>query len=513
MKRILLSLALLAAACTAAPPPAPADPTITRIDSGMLKGVEKNGVIAFKGVPFAAPPVGDLRWRAPAPAEKWPGVRDASAHGPICMQKMPNPDNGIGQYSASEDCLTLGVWTTRLDRNARQPVMVWIHGGGFVNGSGSAELYDGSQLARRGVVIVSINYRLGRFGAFAHPLLTKEAAGKPTANYGVMDMIASLEWVKRNAVSFGGDPNNVTIFGESAGGMAVNRLMISPKARGLFHKAIVQSGAGREIPLQLTKANSLGQPSAEATGEAFAKSIGASAATTADLRAIAADRIIAAGDPSVAEAGPAIDGVYFPVSVSEGFERNLEAPVPYLAGSNSMEWPATPATLHATLSRMMPVSPAEQDKLAQAYPDTETFAANIVGDLVFTEPALYLAKLHGANQNPVYLYRFSVVSESVRDRMKGTRHAQERQYVFDTMHTAPYPSDANDKVQAKVVGDYWAAFAKSGDPNGVGRPVWPNLTQNQGNNVLLEFTNEGPVPKLAPYPDRWKAIRERNAAK
>ncbi|MDP3737153.1 MAG: carboxylesterase family protein [Hyphomonadaceae bacterium] len=506
MKRILLSLALFAAACTGAPPPS-SDPTIARIETGQLKGVAADEVIAFKGVPFAAPPVGKLRWQAPAPAAKWTGVRSAADYGFVCMQKYPTTDNGIGRQQPSEDCLTLNVWTQTLD--GKRPVMVWIHGGGFVNGSGTAELYDGTQLAKRGVVIVTINYRMGRFGAFGHPLLTKEAAGKPTANYGMMDMIASVEWVKRNIKAFGGDPGNVTIFGESAGGLAVNRLMISPNARGLFHKAIVESGAGREVPLYLNKPNALGQPSAETTGEAFIKSLGVTAATTADLRAIPADKIITAGDPTVAEAGPAIDGALMPVSVSEGFEKGLEAPVPYLSGSNSMEWPATSATLQATLSRMMPLTQAEQDTLAKLYPDAETFAANIVGDLVFTEPALYLTTLHSRNQHRSYLYRFSVLSESVRDRMKGTRHAQERQYVFDTLHTAPYPSDANDKKQAQVVGDYWVAFAKTGDPNGVGRPVWPNATQNR-EDVLLEFTNDGPVPKVAPYPERWKAIAERN---
>jgi para-nitrobenzyl esterase len=240
--------------------------------------------VAFKGVPYAAPPVGDLRWRPPQEAAKWDDVRDATHYGAICMQKMPNPDNGIGQYPASEDCLNLNVWTPELKPGAKHAVMVWIHGGGFVNGSGNADLYDGTELAKRGVVVVTLNYRLGRLGSFAHPLLTAEAHGGPVANYGLMDSIAALEWVKRNISAFGGDPRNVTIFGESAGGMQVNRLMISPAARGLFHKAIVESGAGRDRTQRLSMTSPAGFPSAESDGAAFGKTLGVEARTVADLR-------------------------------------------------------------------------------------------------------------------------------------------------------------------------------------------------------------------------------------
>ncbi|MEQ1785338.1 MAG: carboxylesterase family protein, partial [Hyphomonadaceae bacterium] len=233
MKRLALALAVLAASCTATPAMS-SDPTIATVETGQLRALQAKGVLAFKGIPYAAPPVGSLRWKPPVAPVKWAGFRDATKYGDICMQKMPNPDNGIGQLPASEDCLTLNVFTQDLTR-AKRPVMVWIHGGGFVNGSGSAELYDGSELAKRGVVVVTINYRLGRFGSFAHPLLTKEAAGGPVANYGMLDMVASLEWVKRNIGAFGGDASNVTIFGESAGGMAVQKLMTMPLARGLFH--------------------------------------------------------------------------------------------------------------------------------------------------------------------------------------------------------------------------------------------------------------------------------------
>lgn len=187
----LLALGLLAASCGTAP--TASGPTIATTLHGQLRPLEAKGVLAFKGVPYAAAPVGNLRWKPPQPPASWQGVREATQYGDICTQIMPNPDNGIGQYPASEDCLTLNVFTQNLNASAKRPVMVWIHGGGFVNGSGSAELYDGSEFAKRGVVLVSINYRLGRFGSFAHPLLTAEAGGSPVANYGMMDMIASLE--------------------------------------------------------------------------------------------------------------------------------------------------------------------------------------------------------------------------------------------------------------------------------------------------------------------------------
>jgi para-nitrobenzyl esterase len=512
MKKLILGLLVLAAsACSGTPGPS-ADPTLARIDTGALRGVASNEVIAFKGVPFAAPPVGDLRWHPPAAPAKWIGVREAADYGNVCMQKYPNTDNGIGRQPASEDCLTLNIWTQQL--GGKRPVMLWIHGGGFVNGSGTAELYDGTQLAKRGVVLVTINYRLGRFGSFAHPLLTKEAGSQPTANYGMMDMIASLEWVKRNITAFGGDPGNVTIFGESAGGMAVQRLMTSPAAKGLFHKAIVQSGAGRE-PLQYLDKPNGALPSAESDGEAFAKSLGVEAKTTADLRAISAEKIIAAGDPSTfSGGGPVLDGKLFTMPIVEAFEKGLEAKVPYLVGYNGAEFPSTPAAVDGSLTRIAGTTSANLPQVTKTYPDPETMAAQIVGDIIFAEPARHLAGLHTKNRAleptnnfQTFLYRFNVLSPSVRNRLKGTTHAQERQYVFDTLHTSPYATDDNDKVQAQYVGDYWVAFAKIGNPNGVGRPIWPSY--NVQRDELLEFTNDGPVAKPSPYPERWKAIAER----
>ncbi len=506
MKRLAFALVLAIAACTVAP--TPSDPNIASVDTGQLRPLSAKGVLAFKGVPFAAPPLGALRWKPPAAPVKWQGIRDATQYGDICTQKMPNPDNGIGQYAASEDCLTLNVFTQDLTRNAKRPVMLWIHGGGFVNGSGSAELYDGSELAKRDVVLVSINYRLGRFGSFAHPLLTQEAAGAPLANYGLMDMIAALDWTKRNIAAFGGDPDNVTIFGESAGGMAVQRLMVSPKARGLFHKAAVQSGAGRETIVYLDKPSPRGLPSAETEGAEFIKKIGFDPKSTADLRAIPADKILNAGDPSTfSGGGPIIESHVFPVPVEEAFRAGAQAQIPYLVGYNSAEFPSKPEDLDASLTRTVRATQAELPQLVATYPDRQDMAARIVGDIVFGEPARHLAGLHSAKGQPTFLYRFDVLSPSVQGRYKGTPHAQERQYVFDTLHTSPYPTDANDAVQADFAVSYWANFAKTGDPNGAGLPAWPRYAS--ASDQLLEFTNAGPVAKASPHKARWDAIKAR----
>lgn len=275
-------------------PAGPADPKPrAAVEQGVLIGREAEGVRSFKGVPYARPPVGELRWRAPQRAEPWSGERDAGQVGAICIQPPANGDNGVGPLPMSEDCLSLNVWAPA-DQEGPLPVMVWIHGGGLNNGSGTAALYDGTNLARRGVVVVTINYRLGRLGFFDHPALAAERApGEPAANYGLMDVILALRWVKGNAAAFGGDADNVTIFGESAGGALVTRLMISEPARGLFHRAVVQSGLGRDEGTPLDRPRRDGGPSMQARGEAFAEGLGLEAATAAQLRDIPAVKLLA----------------------------------------------------------------------------------------------------------------------------------------------------------------------------------------------------------------------------
>src|ERR1700686_5682132 len=270
---------------------------IVKLPEGRLSGIVLGGVTAFRGIPYAAPPVGPLRWRPPRPAARWPGGRAARQVRAICPQAYNGADNGVGPLPMSEDCLTLNVYAPSLRPPAPLPVMFWIHGGGLVNGSGTAALYDGTELARQGVVVVTINYRPGRLGFFAHPALSRERPTEPKANFGLMDQIAALQWVQRNIRAFGGDPGNVTIFGESAGGYTVNLLMISPAARGLFHRAICESGLGRGPQVYLNRRGAHGELAGEASGAAFIRALGIVHDDPARLRALPVARILPAGRP------------------------------------------------------------------------------------------------------------------------------------------------------------------------------------------------------------------------
>jgi para-nitrobenzyl esterase len=472
----------------------PAAPTV-RIAAGVLAGARQGEVVSFKAIPYAAPPVGALRWRPPQPVKPWAGVRPADKVGAICEQVYNAKDNGVGPLPMSEDCLTLNVFAPAAARRA--PVMVWIHGGGFVNGSGTADLYDGSALARQGVVVVTLNYRLGRFGFFSHPALTAAANGEPLANYGLMDMIAALKWVQANIGKFGGDPRQITIFGESAGGFAVNDLMISPAARGLFVRAIVESGAGRETAPSLRDAEKL--------GEAFAQKAGLTNASAEQLRGLTAEQILALGDPDLTAGGGSIsDGKIMTMPPSEAFAQGLEAKVPYIVGYNNLEFPVPATGLDQRLSGFGTMTPAARERIAAAYPDKGTYAAHIVSDLIFSEPALNLARLHVAHGQPTYVYRFSVLSPAAAARLQGAPHASERQYVFRTLKASTWPTVANDETQAAAMSAYWVAFAKTGDPNGGGRPAWPRYAPAAGD--ILEFTNDGPKAVKTPMGPALDAI-------
>lgn len=501
MRRLNLAAIALAMAGAISAPAAspalaqPAAPQVT-VSGGVLAGSRDGDVLSFKGVPFAAPPLGDLRWRAPRLVKSWRGVRAADKYGAICQQNYNPGDNGVGPLPMSEDCLTLNVFTPEGAKG--QPVMVWIHGGGFVNGSGTAALYDGSALARQGVVVVTLNYRLGRFGFFAHPALTAEAKAEPVGNYGLMDMIAALEWVRANIGRFGGDPERVTIFGESAGGIAVNDLMVSPPARGLFMRAIAQSGLGRETTLPL--------PAAETSGEAFAAQVGLSKATAADLRKLTPEQILKAGEPDIrAGGGSMAEGRILPMSPADAFAKGLEAKVPYVVGWNSLEFPAPAADVEKFIGVMAAANPRVSG-LEATYPDRETYLTHVVSDLLFTEPALALAAMHAANGAPTWVYRFSVVSPAMRGVLKGAPHASERQYVFQTLKTSPWPTDANDAVQAKTISAYWAGFALNGDPNGAGRPDWPRY--DRARDQILDLSNDGPAVVTTPRRKTLDAIAE-----
>ena len=484
-----------------------------QVDQGVLVGREADGVRSFKGVPYARPPVGDLRWRAPQPAEPWSGERDAGQVGAICIQPPANGDNGVGPLPMSEDCLTLNVWTpAERPRNqiAPLPVMFWIHGGGLNNGSGTAALYDGTNLAKRGVVVVTINYRLGRLGFFAHPALADEVGGGDVlGNYGLADIIAALKWVRANAAAFGGDANNVTVFGESAGGAMVTRLMISDEARGLFHRAVVQSGLGRDKST-MTFASLDGWPSLVDRGEAFAASLGLPPdATVEQLRAVPAERFLTP-TPSFYGGDLLVSDVYdgwglVGADVEPVFAAGEEAPVPLIIGTNSAEfWWMKPSELSPYGALDDAMTDEERAAFLEAYGGQEGYDQFVLSDLVFNEPARHLARLHARNGHPTYLYRFDVVSAAMPEPHAGATHASERQYVFDNLSASPWPTAEMDQRAADAMAGYWTTFALKGNPNGDGRPAWPEF--RRAPDMLIEFSNDGPVAKPVPFAGRLDLI-------
>jgi para-nitrobenzyl esterase len=472
MRRLILPVFALALA-------SPVVAQTVKIDTGRLQGATVDAISSFKNIPYAAPPVGALRWKPPQPAARWADVRDAAHYGPLCIQ-VASKDNGVGPGPASEDCLQLNVTSPSL--KAKQPVMVWIHGGGFTNGSGTAALYDGAALAKQGVVVVTINYRLGRFGFFAHPALTKE--GGPLANYAMMDMVAGLKWVKRNISAFGGDPAQVTIFGESAGGIAINQLMLMPQARGLFARAITESGLGREPTGPLA--------AAEAKGAAFAEKLGVRADqpdAAAALRALAADEVLAAGDPNLSLGDmPIADGQMIMGSPVDGFAQGHQAKVAFIVGSNDIELPKAYGGGYTKATGGL--SQADEDQMVEAYGSREAFETRFKSDTIFTEPGRTLARLHASRGAPTWTYRFSILSAGAPKFLPGTPHAQERQYLFQNLNASPWPTDGRDQQLAKTVSAYWTSFAKTGSPNGEGRPTWPTYDDAQ---QMIDFTNDGPI--------------------
>lgn len=493
---------LTAFAMTFAPAQDPDRPMVAT-SSGPIRGVVDEGVASFKGLPYAAPPVGELRWAPPRPVQPWSATRDAATYGALCIQPPANGDPGVGPLPMSEDCLTLNVWAPVGARDL--PVMVWIHGGGYNNGSGTAALYDGAALARRDVVVVTINYRLGRLGFFDHPALAADrAADQPAANYGVMDQIAALEWVRDNAAAFGGDPRSVTIFGESAGGVAVTQLMIAPAARGLFHRAAVQSGLGRQQSAELAL-DRPGRPSAQSLGVAWARGAGLPAdVDAASLRAVPAERLLTPM-PAFYSDNLIVDGRVLTEDVIEAFEAGRQAPVPLLLGTNSAEfWWIRPADAGAYGRTDDALTEAEHDALLAAYGGPQGYDQHVVSDLIFNEPVRHLARLHARAGLPTFLYRFDVVAAGNPEPSGGATHASERPYVFETLHTLGRPVGDSDRRASALMDGYWTGFARTGDPNGAGRPAWPDVRDVP--DRLMEFTNDGPVARAMPHGDRLNLI-------
>jgi para-nitrobenzyl esterase len=483
-----------------------------KTDAGGVRGVLADGVVSFKGIPFAAPPVGDLRWRPPQPPKAWNGVREASQYGADCMQKPFPGDAAPLGVTPAEDCLYLNVWAPADFAGKKLAVMVWIYGGGFVNGGSSPAVYDGSQFAKGGVVLVSFNYRLGRFGFFAHPALTKESPDGLLGNYGYMDQIAALQWVHRNIARFGGDPAKVTIFGESAGGGSVLTLMTSSMSKGMFQKAIIESGGGRTLlmgPRFLKRASSTGTPSAESVGLAFAKSAGIEgedAAALAALRKLPAEAVVAGLNMATMNtptyAGPMIDGKIVVESPAEAYAASRGARIPTMVGATSADigFPRG-----RTIDELFAPFEADSQKARAAYNpensgDVRIVGLRIGGDQMMVEPARFLARTIAATGQPAYEFRFSYVAESMRKQWPGAPHATDIPFVFDTV-AARYGKDLtdSDRAAAKAANAYWINFAKNGNPNGKGLPEWPAYSSKT--DMLMDFSWTGPVAK----PDPWKS--------
>ncbi len=474
-------------------------PTVVTVAQGSLQGTTRDGVEIFKGIPYAAPPVGALRWQPPLPPKAWTGVRDAAAFGTSCMQDNPAPY----MSGVSEDCLFLNVWRVAGVKAGRKlPVMVWIHGGGFIRGTGTAPHYEGSHIARRGVIQVSLNYRLGRFGFFGHPALTAEKPGAPLGNYGIMDQVAALRWVQANIARFGGDPKNVTIFGESAGGMAVNILMALPEARGLFAKAIAQSAAGRAEWAPLRGA---GKSSAEGIGTIVAERLGVTGTgpeTAAALRALPADRLVMksnatfGGEAAELPSFPIIDGVMIKETPFAAFSAGREAKVPYITGGNSFEASLLPQTTNDPEGFL--AKTGARDQIMATFGGTPKSAAQrFGGGSWMVEPARALSRLHSRNGQKAWMYYFSYVPTSTRATLPGMPHAGEISFVFNTLKDheatvvykrAPVPT-AEDLPVAEAAIAYWTAFAKHSDPGKAGGPVWPQL--HAKTDQVLEFGLDG----------------------
>jgi para-nitrobenzyl esterase len=475
-------------------------PIVVATESGRVGGTLAGATLAFKGIPYAAPPVGALRWRAPQPAIAWDGVRPADQFGAICWQAKNNGDNGVGEQTRSEDCLTLNIFRPA-SAAAKLPVAVWIHGGGLVNGSSGAPLYDGRAFAAHGVILVSINYRLGRLGFFVHPALIAENLDDGhLGNYGLMDQIAALRWVKANIASFGGDPARVTIFGESAGAASVEALMISPEARGLFQRAIAQSGYGRGSYPRIDATAPDGRPSASSAGQHFAEALGLPNATAEQLRAVPPETIVekSGHDPNF---GFVLDGHTLTEDLWAAFAAGHEAPVPFIVGSNGLEQAMlSPEAAATAIAAHLNES---QKAIMSAYYE---YAAGgdlaLSSDITFTSQARALARMHEHNGYPTYLYRFTALSSSRTQVWKGAPHASERQYVFDTLAASDWPTDGRDAALARIMNANWSQFAAAGTPNGGGAVNWPAYD----GSLLMYFTSDGPVARADPWSSRLDAL-------
>jgi para-nitrobenzyl esterase len=470
-----------------------AQETMVQLANGKIQGSTNAGntVRIFKGIPFAAPPVGDLRWKAPQPVKNWQGVKQCTSFSASPIQNKPEPfycwsEEFIAQPEPlSEDCLYLNVWTASKSKGEKQPVFVWIYGGGLSSGSANCAIYDGEEMAKKGVVFVSINYRVGVFGFMAHPELSKESGHQASGNYGFLDQVAALHWIQKNIAAFGGDPGNVTIAGQSAGAFSVTALIASPLAKGLFHKAIVQSGGllSNRLAQDLAKA--------ESQGMTFMKK--ANATSIAALRKMPATELQQiSNNPKVGRFGTTLDGYVLPLNLKEHFKKGLHNQTPVLTGwvtgdgrlfgdteitvdDYKKEAEATYGSKATTYLEIFPAATATEAKAAKQKATLLNFAGL---------PSHLLA---GFNSKPTYLYQFGYVPPDKPNFPNyGAFHTSEVPFALHTLHKWNRPWTTLDKELENTISTYWVNFAKSGNPNGTNLPEWKPYDKQTGNIMLLE---------------------------
>jgi para-nitrobenzyl esterase len=505
-----------------------------QVESGLLAGKrsEDHSIYSFKGIPYAQPPVGRLRWRAPQPPDKWSGVRTAATFGPRCVQ----PDRSstavgyFGPEAESEDCLYLNVWTSDCASDAKRPVMVWLHGGALLVGSGALPIFDGSALARHGVVVVTVNFRLGRLGFLAHPDLSHEHPQRISGNYGHLDQIAALRWVRDNIAAFGGDPGRITIFGQSAGSTSVAALMASPLAEGLFHRAIGQSGGGfgrRSIAML---------DAAEQAGAALVRAMGADRIDELRTRPARELQLARPDDGGIKElydsndpkgldkatTWSVIDGHFLRERLIDTFERGAQHDVPLLTGATTDEGSNQPASARDELRRR---ARADYGDLAAAFlrlfpagtdAQAEASSRKAVGSKVFNWENWTWANLQARQARaPVYHYHFSRVPPKPltaaggdQSRHLGAFHTAEIPYVFQTLDVRAWPWSQADRELSAAMTCYWVNFAATGDPNGGGLPAWPRFQPGTATTMLLGddiSVGDVPEPQILAF---WQAVED-----
>lgn len=486
-------LVLVSGACTQL------QPGQLKVEGGIIQGTLADDLSIYKGIPFAAPPVGDLRWKAPQPLEAWEGVKQTTEYAPAPMQGG-NPVSG-----KSEDCLYLNVWTPAKSINEKLPVLVWIYGGGFSFGSTSDPVHNGEHLARKGVVLVSIAYRVGQLGFLAHPELSAESPNGVSGNYGLLDQIAGLQWIQNNIAAFGGDPGQVTIFGESAGGIAVSMLCASPLAKGLFHGAISQSGGsfGPTRPTTYPGENMKTLQQAEHDGIEYLKGFGLS--SMEELRNLEAEKLIPQGW-TMPGGWPIVDGCVIPDDQFKLYEAGNYNDVPVLIGYNSDEGLSFPAgrTPQEYIANVQERFGPYADSLIQAYPVGENnvprSARNLMRDAAFGWHTWSWARLQSkAGKSEVYFYYFDQHPERAEGSPQadhGTPHGVDVPFVFMNLDPANSNTTESDLEIAETMGTYWTNFAKYGDPNGEGVLAWPAFSDE--NPEVMYLT--GPAPFVGAVP-------------